>query len=566
MNQLPHHEVVVLLLSLAVLLGAARLLGELARRLHQPAVIGEILAGILLGPTVLGVALPGVSAWLFPHEGNLPVVMHGLTTIAITLFLLVAGMEVDISTIWRRRFAAISVGLGGMLVPFAITAPLALLAPRLLGARPDQDPRVFSLFLATAMAISALPVVAKILLDLRLFRTDLGMTIIAAAVFNDLIGWVIFAMVLAMIGHSGGGGMSVPATIGATLAFVVLMLTLGRFLLDRSLPWVQAHLTWPGGVLGFAVVLAIASAAFTEWIGVHAIFGAFIFGVALGDSRHLHARTRETIDQFVSFIFAPLFFASIGLRVDFVEHFDLLLVVLVLAIATVGKIGGCVAAARWTGFSRRESWAIGLGLNARGAMEIILGLLALEAGLIGERLFVALVVLALVTSVTSGAIMGRILGHPKPVRFWHHAGPKTFVEALTARDRQAAIEELALTLGESGLDPEAVGAAAVARDRLIGSGIGNGVAVPHARLPGISDPVVAVGRSAEGIEFRAPDREPVRLIVLLVTPTGDPETQLHLLASVAEVCQHPETVAKLVAAASWTEFLAVLNAAPAAHA
>jgi len=564
MSQLSHHEVTVLLLALAVLLGAARLLGELARRLRQPAVIGEILAGIILGPTVLGALLPGASVALFPREGPLALVMHGLTTVAITLFLLVAGMEVDLGTIWRRRLAAVSVGLGGMIVPFAIAAPLAYSAPVAWGAGPEQPRLVFALFLGTAMAISSLPVVAKILIDLRLFRTDLGMTIIAAAVFNDLAGWIVFALILALMGHTAGAGLSVPETVGATLAFVATMLTLGRWAIDRVLPWVQAHLSWPGGVLGFVLVLGIASAAFTEWIGVHAIFGAFICGVALGDSRHMHARTRETIDQFVSFIFAPLFFASIGLRVDFVASFDLVLVLIVIALATVGKILGCVAAARWAGFVRREAWAIGVGMNCRGAMEIILGLLALDAGLIGERLFVALVVMALVTSITSGGIIDRVLGRPKPVRFWTFAAPRTFIPELLSHDRFDDAAAGDRTLADSGVDPAQAAAAALARERVMGSGIGGGVAVPHARLPGIAQPLIAIGRSAGGIDFRAPDGSPAKLVVLLVTPAEDPTVQLRLLSSVAEVCQSPHTVGKLTDARSWTEFLAALNAAGAA--
>jgi len=563
MAQLSHHDVTLLLLALAVLLGAARLLGELARRVRQPAVIGEILAGVVLGPTVLGRLLPGVSASMFPQEGDLALVMHGLTTVAITLFLVVAGMEVDLGTIWRRRVAAVSVGLGGMLVPFLITAPLAYVAPRLFGAGAEQSRVVFSLFLATAMAISALPVVAKILIDLRLFRTDLGMTIIAAAVFNDLVGWIVFALVLALIGHTTGAGLTVPQTVGATLGFVLFMLTVGRWAIDRVLPWVQAHLSWPGGVLGFVLVLAIACASFTEWIGVHAIFGAFICGVALGDSRHMHARTRETIDQFVSFIFAPLFFASIGLRVDFLENFDVLLVLAVILLATVGKIAGCVAAARWAGFVRREAWAVGFGMNARGAMEIILGLLALDAGLISERLFVALVVMALVTSLTSGLLIERVLGRPKPVRFWNYAGARTFVPKLAAGDRFGAIEELARTLSDSGVDPGAVAAGAASRERVMGTGLGGGVAVPHARLPGLAQPVVAVGRAPDGIDFRAPDGTPARLVFLLVTPAEDPGAQLRLLASVAEICQSPQTVTRLLEAGSWTEVLAALNAASA---
>ena len=206
MSGLSHSEIITLLVALGVLLGAARLLGEIARKLGQPAVIGELFAGILLGPTLLGNFWPRASQTLFPPEGPLPVSLHALTTVAITLFLLVAGMEVDLSTIWKRRRAALSVGIGGMVVPFALALPFAWLMPVAMDAGADASTLTFPLFFATAMAISALPVVAKILIDLQLFKTDIGMTVIAAAVFNDIVGWLVFALILALMGRAGATG------------------------------------------------------------------------------------------------------------------------------------------------------------------------------------------------------------------------------------------------------------------------------------------------------------------------------------------------------------------------
>lgn len=562
MKGLTHDQIVTLLLGLGVLLGAARVFGEIARKFRQPAVIGELFAGILLGPTVLGTLAPDFSSSLFPREGPLPVVLQGLTTVAVTLFLLVAGMEVDLSTIWRRRSAAMRVSIMGMIVPFAVGFPLAWLGRSFMDAGASASDLAFSLFFGTAMAISALPVIAKILIDLQLFRTDIGMTIIASAVLDDLTGWMMFALVLALMGSHSPGGFQVWETMLMTIGFAAAMLTVGRALVERALPWVQAHTTFPGGVLAFAVTGAIFCASFTEWLGVHAIFGSFMFGVALGDSRHLRQSTRETIDRFVSFIFAPLFFASIGLKVNFATNFDLLLVVVVIVVATVGKIGGCVFSARKGGFNTRESWAIGFGLNARGAMEIILGLLALQAGLIGEKMFVALVVMALVTSMTSGALMQRALGRVKPVRFWEFAGSRHYAHALDAHDRDTAIQALAalaVTGMRQPIDADAIASAALARERLVSSAIGHGVAVPHARIPGLSQPIVAIGRSRRGIDFDARDGKPARLVILLVTPLENAEVQLRLLASVAHVCQDETVVSRLLNAADWTEFLAILN-------
>jgi len=229
------------------------------------------------------------------------------------------------------------------------------------------------------------------------------MLVISSAMINDLIGWLIFSVVLGMIG--GSQNMSLWNTVLLTVGFTIAMLTVGRWFINRGLPWVNQKLAWPGGLLSLALALCFFAAAFTEYIGIHAVFGAFIVGVALGDSEHLSERAKEIVHQFINNIFAPLFFVSIGLKVNFIENFDLTLTLAIIAIAFAGKIVGSGWGTRLGGFSWRESMAAAFGMNARGAMEIILGLVALENGLINERVFVSLVIMALVTSMSSGPLM-----------------------------------------------------------------------------------------------------------------------------------------------------------------
>ena len=560
MQTLTHSEVTAMFLALGLLLASARLFGELARRFNQPAVLGEILAGILLGPTVFGALAPAWSAFLFPQAGGGALAIDGLMTLAITPFLLVAGLEVDLSTIWRQGRLAINVGLAGVLVPFAVGFGAAWYLPQLMGIEAGADPLLFALFMATALSISALPVIAKTLMDLNLYRSDLGMLVVAAAVFNDLVGWIIFAVILGMLGTGPAHELSIAQTIGLTLAFALVMLTVVRWLIHRVLPWIHAHTSWPGGVLGFALALALVAAAFTEWIGIHAIFGAFLAGIAIGDSRHLRERTRATIEQFVSFIFAPLFFAGIGLKVNFVTEFDPLLVLTVLVIATLGKVLGCGLAGRFSGMARREALALGFGMNARGAMEIILGLLALKYGLIGERLFVALVVMALVTSLMSGPLLQRVLRLKKPRRFVDFLSPRTFVNTLKSHSRPEAVAELAKVAAEvAGLEAAEVVDGVMIREEIMATGIGHGLAVPHARLRGLVRPVVAVGLSRHGVDFDAPDGRPAQLIFLLLTPIHDDGAQLELLADIATVFKSDEVRSRIGQVGNYTEFLALVR-------
>ena len=413
MATLHPEDVTALLLALGLLLALARLLGELSRKLGQPAVVGEILAGVLLGPTVLGLAFfPAAEKAFFPANGALGPVLDGIAAVSIVLFLLVAGMEIGQGLPMRSTSEQGAVAAGveePRRRPFVLGFTIALATPGLLAPQPGQDPLVLALFFATAMAISALPVIARILMDLDLFRTDVGQITVAAAMVDDLAGWSVFAIVLALMGHTGAARHPVGATVALTLGFATFMLTGGRSAMRLHLHWVRRNFSWPGGVLGFSLALALLAAAFAEWIGIHAVFGSFLVGIALGEDEHFGEEMRETTERFASFLFAPLFFASIGLRVDFARSFAPVLVATVLALACAGKFVGVGAAARLAGMAPREAWAVAAAMNARGGMEIILGLVALQRGVIGVPLFVALVVMALVTSMISGPLMQRLL-------------------------------------------------------------------------------------------------------------------------------------------------------------
>jgi Kef-type K+ transport system membrane component KefB/mannitol/fructose-specific phosphotransferase system IIA component (Ntr-type) len=556
LDKLDASQLTVMLLALGILIGGARLLGELARRLQQPAVLGEMLAGVILGPTVLGWAFPELQAFLFPTTGPNSLVLDAISLLAIVLFLLVAGIEVDLSIVWKQGRAALKIGILGTIIPFLIALGCAWVAPTALGMPADADKTVFILFIATAIAISALPVIVKILMDLDLYRTDLGMTVVSAAIFNDLVGWTVFALILGLMNDERNLG-SVLNTVALTLLFAGLVLTVGRALIHRALPPLQAYTHWPGGVLGFVIATALFGAALTEWIGIHAIFGSFLVGTAFGASSHMQERTRTMIDRFVSFVFAPIFFAGIGLKVNFITNFDPSLVLIVLGVACIAKFAGAWLGARWGELPPRERWAVGAAMNVRGAMEIILGLLALEAGVIDERLFVALVVMALLTSAAGGPLMRYFLRRKQPGRLLPLLSARHFVREMRATTRQEAIAELGAVAGEhAGIDVAEVERLAWKRERLAATGIGNGVALPHARLKGLPSTLAIVGISEPGVSFDAPDGEPAHLIVLVLTPQEDPSAQLEISADVARRFRDPASIQRILRTTNFTEFLA----------
>ncbi|MCA1795993.1 MAG: cation:proton antiporter [Geobacteraceae bacterium] len=561
MEALNSHNVAVMFFSLAVLLGVARALGELAQRLRQPSVLGELLAGVILGPTILGRIAPTLNETLFPLHGVNAIALDSIATLAIGLFLLVAGMEVDLSTAWKQGKTGGKIGLSSIAFPFVVAILAAFIFPEALGRQPDSDPLVFALFFAIAISISALPIIAKTLIDMGLYRSDLGMVVISAAILNDVIGWVIFAVILGFLSGTGGAGMEIVMTIALTLIFIGGMLTFGRYLIHKMLPFVQAYTRWPAGELSFAMILGLLGAAFTEWIGIHAILGAFIVGVAIGDSSHLRERSRVIIGDFVSFIFAPVFFASIGLKVDFFAHFDAGLVLVVLLMACVCKLVGGTLGARWGGMSRQESIAVGFAMLSVGAMGIIVGMIALNAGIIDERLFVALIVMAMVTSMISGPSMRLVLHKEKKWKLRDVLSSKLFIRSLHANTRRQVIHEMAAAVGETGdLDTTVLELAVRAREEIMSTGIGNGVALPHARIAGLKEVWVVVGISSHGIDFDAPDGKPANLIFLILTPEDDPGAQLDIAAEITRRFRDQDTVDAALRTEHFTDFLALMRA------
>ncbi len=398
-----HNDLITLLTCIGGILLLARIFAELAKKFKLPGVMGEIILGIILGPTILGSIYPELFDTFFPKEGPVKTTMSGLTNLSVIMLLFVVGMETQLNVMLKHGKAAIYTSFVSMVIPFVLGFAMVWFFPHFFSFWGEKK-LAYAMFFGVAMAISALPVITRILMDLNLIKTKVGMIIIAAAIFDDLVGWLLFSLVLSLIGQHNEI-TNIWVTIGIILGFGLFMLTIGRFLINRSLEWMQKKPIWIGGVQSFALGLCFLSAAFTEHIGLHAILGAFIMGITFGDSVHLQEREREVIHQFVTNVFAPLFFVSIGLKVNFIQHFDLPLVLLVFFLAVACKVFGGTLGAYLGGLTKRESLAVGFGLNARGAMEIILGTLALEARLIDQSMFIALVVMALVTSIISGPLM-----------------------------------------------------------------------------------------------------------------------------------------------------------------
>jgi len=320
---------------------AARALGTLASMLKQPAIIGELLAGVLFAPAFLG------------HR--FPVASPLLTTVSFfagTAFLFFAGFEIQLSSVMGRIRTGSAVALAGAVVPFLLGYIGATQFPERFGFDGHSTPTIFGIFFGISLAVSALPVIARTLMDVGAYHSPIGSVTMSAVILDDIIGWIAFSTIVATSIHSEPGA------------------------------WVRFHMP---------------------------VF-AYLVGIGIGElTRKRKIRVRAAASWLANRALSPLFFAAIGLKIGHVTAFDLPLTLLLIAIATFGKVLACAAAARFAGMATRDSWAIGFAMNSRGAMSVLLSSLSHEIGIIGDRLFLSLVIMAIVTSMISGPALRRAL-------------------------------------------------------------------------------------------------------------------------------------------------------------
>ncbi len=390
-------EVTLLLAQIAVVIVVTLACAWLARKVGQSRVIGEIIGGILLGPSVLGRLSPTLSQHLFP-KASLGA-MQELSTVGLVLFLFIVGMELDDRQLIRQRFTALAASGTSIVVPFIAAILLAhslrtRFAPHGVGSVP------FVLFLGISMSITAFPVLARILEERKLMNTPLGTTAILCAAVDDVVAWLLLAIALTLIDVTGTSG-KLALHLGLLAAYLLFMLGVVRPLATRIVKR-RNNPDLSIGLLGISVAYAFASAALTDWAGVHPLFGAFIAGVCFPRVEHWQQAIRARLDMITSVLLLPLFFALTGLRtrLDLLDDSGTWLWAgIVLLGAIFGKVGGAVIAARWSGQNWKAAFALGALLNTRGLVELVVLNIAYNVGAFTPTLFTMLVVMALVTTM-----------------------------------------------------------------------------------------------------------------------------------------------------------------------
>ncbi|CAL9674490.1 Na(+)_H(+)-K(+) antiporter GerN (plasmid) [Streptomyces sp. enrichment culture] len=397
------HPLLIFLLQVGVLLLAAILLGRLATRARLPAIVGELSAGVLLGPSLFGWLAPKAADWLLPSHPDQVHLLDAVGQIAVLLLVGLTGIEMDLGMVRRRRATAVRVSLAGLLVPLSLGIglgyPLAGLMPT-----GSADTYVFALFMGVAMCVSALPVIAKTLMDMNLIHRDVGQLSLAAGMVDDALGWLLLSVVSAL----AVGGMSAGlfgTAVGSLLLVVLIAVLVGR-------PVVRLALRLSKGsderTVATAAALIILAGAGTQALDLEAVFGAFVCGVLIGSSREFERARTASLRTVVLGFLAPVFFATAGLRIDLralAEPLVLAAAVLVLAVAVLGKFAGAYLGARLSRLSRWEALALAAGMNARGVIEVIVAMVGLRLGILTTETYTIVVLMAVVTSVMAPPLL-----------------------------------------------------------------------------------------------------------------------------------------------------------------
>ena len=407
-----------LLLQIAVVIVAARGVGFVFRRLGQPQVVGEMAAGIFLGPSLLGWVAPGVSALLFP-PASLPS-LSMLSQVGLLIFMFLVGLEFDPQLLKGRGRTAVVTSHVSIVFPFMLGSALALLLyPRLSDA--SVSFLGFALFMGAAMSVTAFPVLARILIDRKLTGTRIGAVTLACAAVDDVTAWTILALVVGIV-RTEALERPLWITIAGTAVFAAVLLVWVRPALTRLGARYERKGRVSQNMVGVALILTLVAAWTTEWLGIHALFGAFAMGAVMPKvPGFVHELTGKLQDVTVVFLL-PLFFAFTGLRtsIGLVSGGEMWLYgALILLVAVVGKLGGSAVAARVTGLPTREALALGVLMNTRGLMELVILTIGLELGVISPALFTLLVMMALITTAMTTPLLDwvhpdRTIAEPPP--------------------------------------------------------------------------------------------------------------------------------------------------------
>jgi Kef-type K+ transport system membrane component KefB len=399
------HQLLVFLLQVGGLLALAVLLGALVVRFGMPAVVGELAAGVLAGPSLLGWLAPGLSGWLLPHDPAQLHLLDAVGQVGVLLLVGVAGIHLNLGLLRRERRAVTLVSAGALLIPLGLGLAAGLLLPAEMHAAGTRKTE-FALFIGVAICVSAIPVIASTLIQLDLLERRIGQLIMAAAAVDDVIGWLLLSLVSATA-MTGLGANDLVRPVCYLLAVLLATVLIGRPVVRFALRLARRSGSPSAGVATVVVLLLLSGAA-TQALGLESILGTFLCGLLIGSSGVAEPELLAPLRTFVLAVLAPIFFATAGLRVDLTKlarPVVLVSALAVLALAIFGKFAGAYLGARLSRCDRWTGIALGAGLNARGVVEVVVAMVGLRLGILNTASYTVIVLLAVVTSLMAPPLL-----------------------------------------------------------------------------------------------------------------------------------------------------------------
>jgi Kef-type K+ transport system membrane component KefB/nucleotide-binding universal stress UspA family protein len=391
----------IFVVEIGLLLLVGRIMGEAAQRIGQPAVMGQLIGGLLLGPSVFGAIWPGAQHAVFPDSGTQKSMIDAVSQLGVLMLLLLTGMETDLQLVRRVGRAAITVAIAGVAVPFACGFALGEMLPVAILPKPEAR-LVTAIFIGTALSISSVKIVAMVVREVNFMRRDLGQIIVASAILEDTIGWVIIAVAFGLASAGTVDLWSLARAVVGTALFMVASFTIGRHVVFRVIRWTNDNFQSEFPVVTATLIVMCVMALITQLLGVNTVLGAFVAGVLVGESPILTKHIDEQIRGLIVALFMPVFFALSGLHADItiLRNPNLALLALgLIAIASIGKFSGAFLGGKISGLTREESLALGCAMNARGSTEVIVASIGLSMGVLSQDLFTLIVTMAVVTTM-----------------------------------------------------------------------------------------------------------------------------------------------------------------------
>jgi Kef-type K+ transport system membrane component KefB/nucleotide-binding universal stress UspA family protein len=401
----------IFVLEVILLLVVGRGVGELMVRIGQPAIMGQLLAGIMLGPSLFGLLLPDVQKFVFPSAAEQQAMINAVSQLGILMLLLLTGMETDLKLVRKVGWASAAISATGIAVPFALGFTLGQFLPDSI--LPEGHGRLIpSLFLGTALSISSVKIVATIIREMQFMRRDVGQVIVASAIIEDTIGWIIIAITFGIAGHGKFDYKTVGLQVAGVAAFLGFSFTVGRSIVFWLIRWANDNFRSEFPVITMILVIMGVMAEMTQLLGVHTVLGAFVAGILIGESPILTEHVEDQLRGVITALFMPVFFGLAGLTADLTIlkdwHLALLTGGLVL-IASVGKFTGAFLGGEIGGLHFKQSVAVGSAMNARGSTEVIVASIGLGMGALSQNMYTMIVTMAVITTMAMPPMLRRAL-------------------------------------------------------------------------------------------------------------------------------------------------------------